>query len=265
LKECPCYRHLQIQITKTKPTTTITSCYYSIKRWDTTDETNEVEIVSSKFNQHKILKFIDFTSHFKVSPYTFVDFLNVNGAVNERKQPSKNYPVGHYVEKEKLILVPKVGDYIMCPTTGFWRLATKMDVEEFDKKRKESLYIKFDTTPASKIEPNLHAVTESISHDKVSIDTSVAQKPSINHKCSIEEKETDVGKLTTEQPVISNEISGPDNKQSQADISHNITSKPKLSIDEIKYSIEKLAELRDIGLLTETEFNSKKQELLSRI
>jgi len=106
-------------------------------------ESNEIEIMSKKFNVHKILKSDDIVTYFKISPYAFIDFLHVNGAINERIPKKNNRPVGNFIHNDKIAIAPKVGEYYLCALTGFWKEATLKEIELFDNKRKETLYMNF--------------------------------------------------------------------------------------------------------------------------
>jgi hypothetical protein len=115
-------------------------------------ENEEIELICNKFSTHKIVKNHEFATKFKISPYAFLDFLHINGAINERATQNKNRPVGQYIKDEKVIVVPKVGDYFLCSFTGFWKKATRADVEFIEKARKESLYMHFEADPDSESE-----------------------------------------------------------------------------------------------------------------
>lgn len=104
-------------------------------------ELHELEIISRKHQTHRIVKADDFTSKLKISPYTFVDFLHQNGATNDRAPKStKARPVGEYLSTEKVVVIPKLGEYYLCSLTGFWKIASKDDIDKLELKRKEALY-----------------------------------------------------------------------------------------------------------------------------
>jgi hypothetical protein len=104
-------------------------------------ENTELELISEKFNVHKVVRYMDFVSKFKLSSYSFLDFLHANGAINEKK-PLKHKK--HHNAKKEKIIVPKIGEYYLCQDSGYWKIASKFDVDRLEKARIESLYMFID-------------------------------------------------------------------------------------------------------------------------
>jgi len=108
-------------------------------------ETKEIEIFSEKYGIHKVVTYAVFIKKFRVSPYYFVKFLNLNGAINEgATKKTHGYlsatPGSAALTASKL----KIGQSFLDPESGFWKIATAADVEKSEKRRKESLYANFD-------------------------------------------------------------------------------------------------------------------------
>jgi len=108
-------------------------------------ETKEIEIFSEKYGIHKIIPYAFFIKKFRVSPYYFVKFLNLNGAIDEgAAKKQRGYLTATAASEALTAKKLKVGQSFLDPNTGFWKTATALDVENFEKKRKESLYADFD-------------------------------------------------------------------------------------------------------------------------
>ena len=216
-------------------------------------EIQELEIICSKYKSHKIVKSSDFVTKFKISPYTFAEFLEVNGACNERKRDNRKRPAGHYIEKDKQVKVPSVGDYIVCATTGFWRQATKVDVEDFEIKRKESLYLSFNDDTEQVVQDIVQGTAIAGSHNA---------EPSLTddryHSRYVRGSTSELAASI----VLSDEKTG---LLPSSGSLKKIDSEVSRDIDEIKYRLERIVEMKNIGLLTEEDFKVKKEELLSRI
>jgi len=108
-------------------------------------ETKEIEIFSEKYVIHKIITYSVCIRNFRISPYYFVKFLNINGAINEAAlRKERGYLTATAASEALTAKKLNVGQSFLDPYSGFWKNATAQDVEYFEKKRKESLYANFD-------------------------------------------------------------------------------------------------------------------------
>ena len=109
------------------------------------DDLSEDEIVikSHEYKTHKIIKKSDFRTNFNYSPYAFIDFLHINGSKNDKHSNKNSMPVGYYSSEHRPVEIPKLGEYCLDESTGFWKKATAKDIELHIKRQKEPLYMKW--------------------------------------------------------------------------------------------------------------------------